>query len=239
MVVLAQNRMSSSKAVIVRLSAALVTLAVVWGHGPAPGLADDDKPPSTSTPKHFILNPDRERPADYPVEISLKELEAFLKTQPWLGQGCGHMTWEGVSCGMFCNGYAATKTPWLKTQVELDASYAQTKTGVFLASLTIGKNTYSRADRNKNTLIWARTYEPEYEQQAIHQILYGKDSGKRKKLLTRIDDSFQDLDLAQFTAKSRELLKLQLQQCETDPDPEVVKLARKIRGTLTVSDPKR
>ena len=230
--------MSSSKAVHVRLSSVLVTLALVCGHDPVSGIADDDDEPipTATLPIHFILNPDRGRPADYPAEISLTELEAFLKTQRKIGQACGRMTWEGVSRGMFCNTYAVTDTPWLKSPVELDACYAQTKTGSFLASLILGMNRYSRADRNRTKLIWAQNYEPRYEQQEIYRILLGKDSGKRKKLLAKINDSFRNLDLAQFPAKRRELLTQQVRQCENDRDPEVVELAREIRKTLMLSD---
>lgn len=229
--------MSSSESVLIRFFAVIVSLVVVCGQGSTPRIAADDAPISFDTlPKHFILNPDCGRPVDYPAEIPLKELEAFLKTQRMTGQGCGGMTWEGVICGMFCNTYAATSTPWLKGQVELDACYAETKTGNVLVSLKLGRNRYSRADRNTNKLIWAHNYEPEYEQHARDQICYGQDSGKRKELLLKINASFRHLALAQFPTERRELLKLQLRRCENDRDPEVVRLAREIGRTLTLSD---
>lgn len=148
------------------------------------------------------------------------------------------MNWEGAACGMFCNTYAAAKTPWLKDEVEFDAAYAQTKSGNFLASFMLGRNRYERADRKSDKFTWKMNYEPQYEKQAIHQVLFGKDSAQRKTLLTKISDSFKDLDLAQFPAKSRELLALQLKPCEDDPDPAVVMLAKGLRRALALREPR-
>ncbi|MFO0821513.1 MAG: hypothetical protein U1A77_26455 [Pirellulales bacterium] len=83
-------------------------------------------------------------------------------------------------------------------------------------------------------MIWTSNYDRVYQQRETHRMLYGDDSGKRKELLTKIKHSFQDLDLAQFPAKSRELLKRQVLQCENDTDPEVVNLAREIRSAHTL-----
>jgi hypothetical protein len=135
---------------------------------------------------------------------------------------------------MFGNGYAASKTPWLTDAVVLDACYAQTKTGTFLALLTLGRNTYPRTDRNKDQLTWEQNYEPEYEQQAIHQVLYGQDSAKRKLLLMKIRASFQGLDVTRYPAKRKEVLSLQLQRCEDDQDPAVVTLARELQKALSM-----
>lgn len=227
--------MTTLNAALSRLMSLLITIAVVCGNNPSSAIADDSNPNSTATiPKHFILNPDTGRPTDYPVEISITELEAFLKKQRRGAQACGEMTWEGESCGAFCDLHDARNTPWLKMPVALKACYAQTKTGTFLASFTLGRNKYSRVDRNKTKMIWTSNYDPEYQRGETHRILYGDDSGKRKELLTKIKHSFQDLDLAQFPAKSRELLKRQVLQCENDTDPDVVNLARQIRSALTL-----
>lgn len=149
------------------------------------------------------------------------------------------MNWEGAACGMFLNVYAAAKTPWLKDEVKFDAAYAQTKTGTFLASFMLGKNRYGRADRKSEKFTWEMNYEPQYEKQAIHRVLFGKDSVQRKTLLTKISDSFKDLDLERFPAKSRELLALQLKPCEDDPDPAVQMLAKRLRTALTSSVSRR
>ena len=223
-----------------RALVAVMTLAVYCLHQAAtmaderrPGAnADGDLELTTELPKHFILNPDSGRPADYPAEISLKELETFLKTQRSVGQGCGGTTWEGSFCGMFSNVYEATKTPWLKDEIWLDAGYAQTKTGTFLASFMLGRNRYERADRHSDRLVWKHNYQPESERQAIHQVLYGKDSAKRKELLTRIADSFQTLDVSHFPAQPREALIHGLERCKDDPDPAVVALARQLIKAL-------
>jgi hypothetical protein len=230
----------SSKIHIVRVLAVVMTLSVVCGRHPTltkaderPGIAAAGEfELTTDLPKHFILNPDYGRPAEYPAEISLKQLETFLKTQRMVGQGCGGMTWEGAACGMFSNIYEATKTPWLKDPLALDASYAQTKTGNFLASFMLGRNRYERADRNSDKLTWKQNYEPEYERQAVYEVLYGKYPAKRKELLTRISDSLQSLDVSLFPAKRRELLIDGLEQCQNDSDPAVTALARQLIKTL-------
>src|SRR5262245_5689620 len=229
---------------ILRVVYVVATLAIACGRYPVstkaddrlPGVAANDDPQrTTDLPKHFILNPDGGRPSDYPAEISFKELETFLKPLRVAGQGCGGMPWEGGSCGMFGNTYNPTKTPWLNEQLEIDACYAQTKTGTFLASFMLGRNRYGRADRNGDKLTWEQNYQPEYEQQEIRQVLYGKDSAKRKKLLTRISDSLQNLDLSRFPAKRIDLLMLQVKRCENDSDPAVVTLARQLNNTLRSS----
>ncbi len=218
----------------------VLTLGLLCGLDATSSVAGDGKGTGTSEPpKHFILNPDERRPVTYPAEISIKQLEEFLKAQRLTGQGCGGMNWEGTFCGMFCNDYEVAKTPWLKEQVELNACYAQTKTGTFLASFMLGQNRYDRDDRSKDKLTWAHNYGPEVELPAIGEVLLGNDSTKRKELLIKIKDSFQNLDLQQFPKKRRELLALQLKQCENDKDAFVVTLAQELGKALTPTEPQR
>jgi hypothetical protein len=229
--------MSFSNNTVPSILSVVVTLAFLSEPASTRSVACDDNNKRTAEPPtHFILNPDRERPPGYPAEISLEQVESFLKNQRKRAQGCGQMTWEGKACGMFCNSYAEAKTPWLKDQVASLAIFARTETGTFLADVMLGRNKYSRDDRTKERLIWTHNYEPEHEQKAIWQVLFGDDSARRKTLLIKIKKSFHNLDLAQFPAKRKELLSLQLQQCENDRDSTVVKLAREIRKALAVSD---
>lgn len=220
-----------------RLPSIAAMLAVLLGLTSQRSVSGDDGVAKIAeAPKHFILNPDYGRPAGYPAEIPVDEFAAFVKTLQPTGQGCGGMTWEGKFCGFFCNTYAKTQNPWIKIPVELDASYAKTKTGTFLTAAMVGKNSYRRADRTMNNLVWNHNYEPEYEQQAIHGILLGSNSAKRKELLTKIKDSFHKLDLAEFSAASKKSLSLQVQHCENDPDSDVVKLANEIRTRLVLPE---
>jgi hypothetical protein len=196
--------------------------------------ARDDSPAVIfEPPKHFILNPDFGRPLGYPAEISLKELEAFLKTERPTSQGCGGMTWEGRPCGMFVNGYAAAKTPWLNEEVALDAAYAETKTGTFLAHLTLGRNTYRRPDRESDKFVWERNYEPQDAQQVIYRAIFGDDPTKRKELLVKIRNSLQGLDVRGFSVDARAALRKQMEHCEIDSDTAVAKLANEVRTMLS------
>lgn len=191
--------------------------------------------PDRKTPTHFILNPDVSRPADYPAEISLKEAQAFLKTQNVQGQGCGGMTWENKFCGMFLNSYGTVQTPWLNVATGFNATFAQTKEGNFLTGVTIGRNGYTRADRTVDKLIWHANHRHVDEQADVRDILYGDDSAKRKQLLTKIAVSFEGLDLNAFPAKARESLRMQIDRCRSDSDPEVAALAERLTNQLSQS----
>jgi hypothetical protein len=199
------------------------------------GPAAVEGPPAPKIPTHFILNPDVSRPAGYPAKISLKEAEAFAKTQKIQGQGCGGMSWEGSFCGMFHNTYGTVETPWVEEQAEFDATFAQTKTGNFLTGVSIGHNNYTRADRTIDKLTWNANRRHVHERSEIHEVLVGGNSEKRKQLLAQVAASFEKLDLKIFPAKERESLRTQIARCESDSDREVAALARQLAKQLSKS----
>ena len=182
--------------------------------------------------EHFILNPNAKRPPHYPAVIKLREIEAFLKTQRMLAEGCGAMTWEGSMCGMYCHDYEASKTPWLKVTSEFSASYAQTKTGTFLADFSLGQNRYARPDRKSGEFKWKHNYQPERARSLRQRVFFGGTSAARITLLKQIRKSFVDLDLTQFPTDRLNSLASSLAACQSDAEGRVSSLATELSASI-------
>ncbi len=200
-----------------------------------PASLQNDSPLTDETqpiPTIFILNPDTSRPQGYPDRISVASAEGFVVGKEILGQGCGGMVWEGNGCGMYDNSYGVKNSPWFEEPVPISYTYAQTKTGTFLAGLTFGDNTYRRPDRNSDFLIWDRNIEPERQFEHAYRILMGGDSVDRKLLLTKLKKSLVGVDVNRFSRQKRIALQSLLKNCVTDEDIEVVSMASSIRILL-------
>jgi hypothetical protein len=181
---------------------------------------------------NFLLNPDTTRPTGYPEKILVRSAEDFVADKELLGQGCGAGVWEDIGCGMYLNDYGYQDSPWTGKPVSLSYNYAMTKTGTFLAGMTLGDNTYSRPDRNSDYLVWDRSYESERELSDAYRILMGGNSVDRKRLLTKLSQSLEGVEVHRFALQKRIVLESMLKNCLTDDDVEVISLANGISKTL-------
>jgi hypothetical protein len=98
------------------------------------------------------------QPEGYPNKISLKAVEALLRTLGNNhGQGCGVATWEETRCGFFVNEYGRIQTPWCDKPVLFSAGYAQMKKdGNFLICVWLESQEYCRDNRTERSLTWRR-----------------------------------------------------------------------------------
>lgn len=175
------------------------------------------------------------RPVEYPAQISIGEVEEFIRDKHDFGQGCGDTEWEGALCGMYVNNYGLQDTTWLTKDIALACMYAQTDTGTFLMGLRLGANTYRRPDRNSKVLIWERNYEPEIRSGEIHRTLGSGNSEKRWQLLTEISRSFSGVDIQRIPVEKRTYAASLIENCLHDSDAEVVALATSIIKDLRIN----